>query len=1028
MLKQTDEYIISIAYLIASTNDTIFIGDNMKCGYGYINQYGFTCLTTFDCFYGYYRNNNICSKCPIHCRTCNSPENCYICKNGYVLDNGNCIEDINCIKTDKNYCNICDNGLLLNGTTCSTPCSEKCISCNTNVYYYCNETLNNNGICQNITNTEVVSNSSILQCSNGYYNNKSESCELCNLIHLNCTICNNRICMECENGFNLNSNRECESLNCLNPKNAINGYCIECDMSNNYMMDENGNCLYTIATTPSTSSFWEKSCVINLQGNFPENSNVTCCSRQHEEDIYYIACFGELNVDLETVLKLLNSRNMNQYNPFITKFNSISTDVLEREVNVFGFSKSANCAQIYSGIRNSVHITTQFSITHDESKVIPYRDNGLVLLGLVLIPNGVKTKVVIINKAVIVPWFHPSSPRIAIDRTMNFVARYFKTLLEATEGDVLDYVTIERYGFEMVLPMKEFPGVLMSTIPEGRIILKNTFNDETTYIFQGSFQNRAHLVLTQENIIQLLFQQSCKVVEKKQRAVVLHKDGCKEKQISSDHVLLSLFTYADCCALAHFRSVHSPHCCFAHSNSLERSNKFFFNSAYFFFSVDDEDTTDPNSSSNNPLWTIQFYLDVTTKDSNPLNSSRSQLLLRDFILSISQSFDDFNLTPSTSPSLIPKSFTTSFMYENVSTDTSSLFPHIPQALLKRICLLLDPSDINSLSLTNKHINSLLKYSFRRGPSPNPSNEIIGAVKSDSSPQNCDVELINNPTPYVFEGHSKVIRSVDIHKNAPMIVSGSSDRKIRLWRIGEESDKSQVFIGPNSSVLNTRFIDDSIAVAYKTGTIKYLNMLDSRKTLVFDALEGGIEGFYPIESTEFLVWNEKIELVRYENLHQNVLFTYEEHVRKVSAVRPFANFTYISGSADRTLHVWDVRLANPTIHKIRAHKSGVFLLESLDEHNFLSVGNEKKLCFWDERELSKPVWVVDNQLECLCVHKEMIVCGNGKGDINLYNKNGNNIGGLSCGENVELTAITMRNKQLVTGAKNGKIFYFDRVLV
>ncbi|KAL7714994.1 hypothetical protein QTN25_007454 [Entamoeba marina] len=176
-LKKSNDYSIANSYLLPPSNDTVFLGENMQCGFVCITENGFNCLTSYDCSYGYYMNNNQCNECPTNCRTCNSTDNCYLCEYGYVLENGYCIEDFNCIRADRNYCNICNDGLLLNGNTCSLSCEDTCISCNTETCYYCDETFNINGKCQNIINAEIVSNNSIVQCSNYYYNNVDKSCE-----------------------------------------------------------------------------------------------------------------------------------------------------------------------------------------------------------------------------------------------------------------------------------------------------------------------------------------------------------------------------------------------------------------------------------------------------------------------------------------------------------------------------------------------------------------------------------------------------------------------------------------------------------------------------------------------------------------------------------------------------------------------------------------------------------------------------------------------------------------------------------
>ena len=63
-------------------------------------------------------------------------------------------------------------------------------------------------------------------------------------------------------------------------------------------------------------------------------------------------------------------------------------------------------------------------------------------------------------------------------------------------------------------------------------------------------------------------------------------------------------------------------------------------------------------------------------------------------------------------------------------------------------------------------------------------------------------------PKIYEGHTNIIRCMDIHTYTGDIVTGSSDRKIRVWKKNNPSDV-QVYIGPTSSLMETKFVDDYI---------------------------------------------------------------------------------------------------------------------------------------------------------------------------------------------------------------------------
>ncbi|KAL7713957.1 hypothetical protein QTN25_008516 [Entamoeba marina] len=175
-IKQSIEIIESNILIFTIDNEQFDI-NNMKCEFGIIEGSEFYCLTSYECDYGYYMNNKQCHQCDVNCKVCNSTDNCYLCKDNYTLENGICIDQTSsCLKSSRNYCNICKEGLTLNGNTCSSTCDNNCITCNSNTCYICNSTINVNGECKNINNSEILSNNSVISCLTSYYN-KDDICE-----------------------------------------------------------------------------------------------------------------------------------------------------------------------------------------------------------------------------------------------------------------------------------------------------------------------------------------------------------------------------------------------------------------------------------------------------------------------------------------------------------------------------------------------------------------------------------------------------------------------------------------------------------------------------------------------------------------------------------------------------------------------------------------------------------------------------------------------------------------------------------
>ena len=206
------------------------------------------------------------------------------------------------------------------------------------------------------------------------------------------------------------------------------------------------------------------------------------------------------------------------------------------------------------------------------------------------------------------------------------------------------------------------------------------------------------------------------------------------------------------------------------------------------------------------------------------------------------------------------------------------------------------------------------------------------------------------------------------------MSGSSDRKVRLWNLPFTStDSTKVFSGPNSSVVCSSFLEDKLVIAYKNGTAKYIEMKDPDKVLSFEVLGGKIEGFLPLSGTAFVSWLNKIQIINYHHLHQSLLFTYSEHLRKVNCVKQFDS-KFISTSADKSIHIWDPNAPNPTIDKVTNMKSYVDI-QLFDDHTFIT-GGDTVIDFWDDRKFTEPFKTIDTQLKvsCLDYHDNTIIVG------------------------------------------------------
>ncbi|EKE36972.1 hypothetical protein ENUP19_0265G0009 [Entamoeba nuttalli] len=309
----------------------------------------------------------------------------------------------------------------------------------------------------------------------------------------------------------------------------------------------------------------------------------------------------------------------------------------------------------------------------------------------------------------------------------------------------------------------------------------------------------------------------------------------------------------------------------------------------------------------------------------------------------------------------------SISYSSLPTLTLST---IEPQLFKKIIQFLPNKDKKSLSLTSKRLHMIL-------------SSLVTSPYSAFLPTTSSIQMEKEeqyaplPQPQRIDGHTNYVRSLDISSDFRYFVSGASDRKVRLWTLPNPSTKtSQVFSGPNSSVVSSSFIDETLAVAYKCGTVKYIPIAEPDRLLTFDIVGGKIEGFLPLTGTAFVSWGDKVQLINYHHLHQAILFTYSEHLRKVCSVKPLGP-KFISTSSDRSIHIWDPNLPIPTIEKIRNVRT-FNALEILDDHTF-ATGGESIVHIWDERKVTDPVEVlnIDSKVSCLNYSNDKLYIGTDK---------------------------------------------------
>ncbi|KAL7713058.1 F-box/WD domain containing protein [Entamoeba marina] len=354
----------------------------------------------------------------------------------------------------------------------------------------------------------------------------------------------------------------------------------------------------------------------------------------------------------------------------------------------------------------------------------------------------------------------------------------------------------------------------------------------------------------------------------------------------------------------------------------------------------------------------------------------------------------------------PQPIIQSYQHPQPQPSLTTVNPQIFKVILNY----LQETDKLNLSQTCKHIRRII-LSLKS----HPLSAFMPSV-SDFQPL--------KQTPKRLDGHTNFVRSLDVAPNMQYLVTGASDRKVRLWTLPTPTtNTSKVFTGPNSSVVSSTFLKDTLVVAYKCGTVKYIPLSEPDRLLTFDIVGGKIEGFMPLTGTAFVAWNEKVQLINYHHLHQAVLFTYSEHLRKITTVRPYGS-KFVSGSTDRSIHIWDPNLSVPTIEKIRNVKTTT-TIEVIDENIFVS-GGESIVQFWDGRKVNEPFHKItlDSKVSCLCHHNNKLVIGSDKGVTIRSGANWENENVLMVNDNSGVSCVKLLDDMLAAGFRDGGINIWD----
>eukprot|EP00164_Ancoracysta_twista_P004124 GFYU01005539.1.p1 GENE.GFYU01005539.1~~GFYU01005539.1.p1 ORF type:complete len:429 (+),score=122.99 GFYU01005539.1:23-1288(+) len=155
----------------------------------------------------------------------------------------------------------------------------------------------------------------------------------------------------------------------------------------------------------------------------------------------------------------------------------------------------------------------------------------------------------------------------------------------------------------------------------------------------------------------------------------------------------------------------------------------------------------------------------------------------------------------------------------------------------------------------------------------------------------------------------------------LLLSGSDDHKICMWDLNAASKGNQTLDATNTYQVHTGVVED---VAWH---------------LHHDTLFGSVG-----DDHKLLMWDTR------SNNNNRASHIIEAHTAEVNCLsfNPYSEFILVTGSADKTLALWDIRNLKLKLHSFESHNDEVFQVNwaPFNETVFASCGQDRRVHIWD----------------------------------------------------------------------------------
>jgi WD40 repeat protein len=284
------------------------------------------------------------------------------------------------------------------------------------------------------------------------------------------------------------------------------------------------------------------------------------------------------------------------------------------------------------------------------------------------------------------------------------------------------------------------------------------------------------------------------------------------------------------------------------------------------------------------------------------------------------------------------------------------------------------------------------------------------------------------------GHEHDITSVAISSDGQTIISGSSDKTIRLWD-KHGNPIGQTFVGHEDAVTSVAISPDSQFIVSGSSD-QTVRLWDKQDNPIGQRL---LRHDFPVTAVaispdrEYIVSGSGDQTVRLWDTQGNLIcqpFVGHEDAVTTVAISPDGEYI-VSGSQDKTLRLWD-RQGNPLGQPCRGHEDAVTTVAISPDGEYIVSGSaDQTLRVWDQQgnPISRAFTGHEQAITAVAISSDSqyIVSGSVDRTIRLWDRQGNSIGQPFRGHQEAVTAIAISpdGESIISGSGDKTIRLWTR---